>query len=183
MAGCNYDNLTVTSSDGGTGQTSTKTYSKFYDAGEWLIKDRLGLVVVVDHEHKAVPGLHGLAQSMGMLGKGDSIAAGKVALYLWNFDSVAHDVRFKRMVVAAGELDFQNQTLTAAPNDRTETEAGLIPIFNYGTNIQVTVKLDVAGKPKSIRLNLQRRTVDQLKHMYAPGATRPYPWGSRSLKN
>lgn len=175
--------MTVSSFDGTTGQSSTTEFSKYYDAGEWLIRDKLGLVVVVDHEKRNVPGLHDMARSMGMHGPGDSIASGKLTLYLWNFDSVAHDVKFIRMTVRGGMLDFHNQTLTAAPNDRTGTEAGHIPISNYGTSIQMTIELNVAGKPRTIKMNLPRRTVAQLKHMYSAGASRPYPWGNRDFKN
>lgn len=87
------------------------------------------------------------------------------------------------MVVASGVLDFQNQVLPASPNDRTGTEVGHIPIFNYGTDIQMTLELEAAGKPRSIKMKLKRRTVTELKRLYAPGGVRPYPWGARGFRH
>ncbi len=182
LAGCNYGSMIVSSYDGITGKSSTTVYSKYYDNGVWLLKDKLGIVVVVDHEKKQIPIAHGMVQSIGALGPGDSVASGKVSVVLWNFDSVPHQVKFKRLLTRGGELDFQNQVITAVPHEQIETEVGVIPIFNYGKSVQMTLELEVAGKPRRIELELPRRTLQQLKQYFSPGSVRPYPWGGRSVK-
>lgn len=182
MTGCNYGTMTVSSYDGITGKSSTTVYSKYYDNGVWLLKDKLGIVVVVDHEKKQIPIAHGMVQSMGALGPGDSFASGKVSIALWNFDSAPHQVKFKRLLARGGELDFQNQVITAVPHEQTETEVGVIPIFNYGKSVQITLEVEVSGKPRRIELELPRRTQQQLEQFFSPGSVRPYPWGGRSVK-
>jgi hypothetical protein len=182
LAGCKSGTMTVSSYDGITGKSSTTVYSKYYDNGVWLLKDRLGIVVMVDHEKKYVPIAHGMAQSFGALGAGDSYASGKVAISLWNFDSVPHPVKFKRLLTSGGKLDFQNQVITGVPHEQTETEVGIIPIFNYGKSIHVTLEIEVAGKPRRIELELPRRTQQQLDQFFSSGSVRPYPWGGRSVK-
>ncbi|WP_395739941.1 hypothetical protein [Prosthecobacter sp.] len=181
LLGCNYGTMTVGSYDGTTGKTSTKVYSKYYDNGTWLIKDKLGVVVLVDHEKKNIPVAHGVAQSLGALGPGDSVASGKVTVDLWNFDSVSHPVKFKRLLASGGELDFQNQLVTADPHAYTETPVGVIPISNYGTSVHVVLEVEVAGKPRRIELDLPRRTQQQLDQYFSKGAARPYPWGARTV--
>ncbi|WP_397385727.1 hypothetical protein [Prosthecobacter sp.] len=181
LAGCNAGTMTVGHYDGTTGEASKTTYSKYYDNGDWLLKDKLGLVILVDHEKKVIPVAHGTAQALGALGPRDSLASGKLSIVLWNFDSVPHQVKFKRMTVPSGALDFQNEVLTAAPHKETETEAGSFPIFNYGTSIHVTLEVEVAGKPRRIELDLLRRTKAQLNQYFSDGAVRPYPWGARSV--
>lgn len=182
LVGCNYGTMTVSSYDGTTGKASTTVYSKYYDNGVWLLKDKLGIVVIVDHEKKNIPIAHGMAQSLGALGPGDSYASGKVAISLWNFDSVPHPVKCKRLLASGGELDFQNHVITATPHAETETAVGVIPIFNYGKSIHVILEVEVAGKPQRIELDLPRRTQQQLNQFFSPGAARPYPWGARRVK-
>lgn len=182
LAGCNAGTMTVGHYDGTTGKTSTSVYSKYYDNGDWLLKDKLGIVIIVDHEKKNIPIAHGVAQSLGALGPADSMASGKVFVALWNFDSAPHPVKFKRLLASGGQLDFENQVLTATPHEQTETEVGVIPISNYGESVRVTLELEVAEKPRRIVLDLSRRTRQQLDQFFSPGSVRPYPWGARSVK-
>ncbi len=181
LNGCNAGTMTVGHYDGTTGEASKTTYSKYYDNGDWLLKDKLGLVILVDHDKKVIPVAHGTAQALGALGPRDSLASGKLSIVLWNFDSVPHQVKFKRMTVPSGSLDFQNEVVTAAPHKETETEAGSFPIFNYGTSIHVTLEVEVAEKPRYIELDLLRRTKAQLNQYFFDGAARAYPWGARSV--
>ncbi|MFZ2280780.1 MAG: hypothetical protein WAW39_23475 [Prosthecobacter sp.] len=181
LNGCNAGTMTVGHYDGTTGEASKTTYSKYYDNGDWLLKDKLGLVILVDHDKKVIPVAHGTAQAFGALGPRDSLVSGKLSIVLWNFDSVPHQEKFKRMTVPSGSLDFQNEVLTAAPQKETETEAGSFPIFNYGTSIHVTLEVEVAEKPRYIELDLLRRTKAQLNQYFSGGAARPYPWGARSV--
>ncbi len=181
LAACSSTIMTVGSYDGATGETSTKVYSKYYDNGDWLIKDKLGIVILVDHEKKVIPVAHSIAQSFGALGPSDSQASGKLSFALWNFDSVAHQVKFKRMTVPSGTLDFQNEMFSVDPHQEMERPAGSFPLFNYGTSIHVTLEVEVQGKPRRIELDLHRRTKEQLNQYFSEGAARPYPWGARQV--
>lgn len=173
--------MTVGHYDGTTGEVSKAVYSKYYDNGDWLLKDRLGLVILVDHNKKVIPVAHSTAQALGALGPGDSLASGNLSFVLWNFDSVPHQVKFKRMTVPSGSLDFQNEVFSVGPHQEMERAAGSFPIFNYGTSIHVTLEVEVAGKPRRIELDLQRRTKAQLNQYFSDGAARPYPWGARKV--
>lgn len=181
LAGCNAGTMTMGSYDGATGETRKIVYSKYYDNGDWLLKDRLGIVILVEHDKKVIPVARGTAQALGSLGSRDALASGKLSFALWNFDSVPHQVKFKRMTVTSGEMDFQNETITAASHTEVESTAGSFPISNYGTSIHAVLELEVEGKPRRIELDLPRRTKEQLKQYFSEGAARPYPWGARKV--
>ncbi len=182
LAGCNSETLKVGRYDDTTGKTTTIAYSKHYDGSVWLLKDRLGLVVRVEHEKKAIPFTHATAQAFKSFAPEDTLTTGKVSITLWNFDSMAHQVGFKRMVVRSGEMDFQNHVITAPAHEQSEIAAGHVPILNYGKSIPMTLEVEVAGKPLRIELELPRLTKQQSNQFSAPGAVRPYPWGARSVK-
>lgn len=181
LAACSANTMRMGRYDGTTGETSTTVYSKYYDNGDWLLKDRLGLVIIVDHDKKIIPVAHSTAQALGALGPRDSLASGKLSFTLWNFDAVPHQVKFKSMIVPSGTLDFQNELFSVSPHEELERPAGSFPIFNYGTSIHVVLELEVEGKPRRIELDLPRRTKAQLKQYFSEGAARPYPWGARRV--
>jgi len=181
LAACNSGNMTVSSFDGQTGASATTEYSKYYDKGVWLLDEKLGLEVVVDHQKATIPVVHGVVQSLGALGPSDSMASGKLTLYLWNFDSHAHEVVLRKMVVPSGSLDFKNEKVNAQPNDRTGVEAGSFPIFNCGKSISCDLEIQVDGRARRLRIDLPRFTTTQLKAYYSPGGHLPHPWGNRSL--
>lgn len=181
LAACSSNTMTMGHYDGITGETSTTVYSKYYDNGDWLLKDRLGLVILVDHDKKAIPVAHSTAQALGALGPGDSLATGRLSFVLWNFDSAPHRVKFKSMTVPSGSLDFQNEVFSVSPHEELERPAGSFPISNYGTSIHVTLEVEVEGKPRRIELDLPRRTKAQLDQYFSKGAARPYPWDARKV--
>jgi hypothetical protein len=181
LTACNSGNMTVSSFDGQTGTGTTTEYSKYYDKGVWLLNEKLGLEVVVDHQKLTIPVAHGVAQSLGALGPSDSLASGKLTLYLWNFDSQAHEVVLQKVVVPSGSLDFNNQKISAQPNDRTGIEAGSFPISNYGKSISCKLEVQVDGRAQRLQIELPRFTTTQQKAYYSPGGHLPHPWGNRSL--
>ncbi len=60
LAGCNSGSMNITSYDGKTGKYETTRYSKYYDAGDWLVKDQVGISIVVEHEKKVIPVLYSI---------------------------------------------------------------------------------------------------------------------------
>lgn len=108
------------------GQTDASThtvYSKYYDAGVWLIPQRLGMSVVVDHEKSYIPIVSGVQQSLGALGPGDNSANGKVTVYIWSVDTQRHPVKILRVVGSGQTLKF-NDALIDAPPVRKERRRG-----------------------------------------------------------
>lgn len=178
-SGCQQDGMVVTKTKDGV--TTRSTYSKFYDGGVWLIPDKLGFVLAIDHGKKVTPVAHGAAQSLGALGPGDSVAEGKVMLYLWNFDNRTHAVTYHQLSVPMGSLPFQGQVVEAPPHERTGVEAGKVQLFNYGTEIRCQVALEVEGMRKVLNLTLPRRKQDELPGLYGKNGVPPYPWGRRDL--
>lgn len=181
LAACSSTTMTMGRYDGTTGETSKVVYSKYYDNGDWLLKDRLGIVILVDHDKKRIPIAHSTAQVLGALGPRDSLASGNLSFSVRNFDSVPHQVKFKSLKVPSGEMDFQNETITAAPHSEVESAAGSFPISNYGTSIHAILEVEVEGKPRRLEMELPRRTKAQLKQYFSEGAARPYPWGARQV--
>ena len=181
LSSCNYSTMSVDQRVNGV--TTRTMYSKYYDDGLWLIPDKLGFALAVDHEKKNVPVLHGAAKFMGALGPSDSVAAGKVTLYLYNFDSKPHVVKFRKLTARGGYLDFEGQALEATSQKRTGVDAGYLQISNFATELDCTVELEVAGRTRTLEMKLPRRKTTELRQLFGPGGTPPYPWGNRSLKS
>lgn len=170
LAGCNAGSMVVDSAAGRT------VYSKYYDAGDWLIPHHVGMSVVVDHEKTLIPVVHELQQSIGALGPSDTYATGKVTVYIWSRDRESH--RVKILKVSSGEkaLAPTNIEFVGVEGQRTGGEVGSFPIFNYGTKIPIKIDYEIDGKPGTMELSLERRTMDDLDKYFGPGGVPPYPW-------
>lgn len=168
--------LVVDSHNGQTGQSGRKVYSKYYDDGAWLTPGHLGLSVVVDHEKASIPVVSGAQQSMGALTPSDSLARGKVTIYLWNYDKTAHPVRILRVSSGRSSFTLDNKVLIAAPQDRSGEAVGNLEIFNYATELPVKVEYELNGRRGSLSLKVMRRTQAELNRHYDDPSTIPYPW-------
>ena len=175
LAGCSSGTMTVDSYSAQTRQSSHKVYSKYYDAGVWLVSKHLGMSVVVDHEKNYVPILHGIQQSFGALTPSDLEASGKTTVYLWNFDAQTHPVKIMR-VSSRGQSLAPNKIINVSPKQRTGEVVGNIGIGNYGTEIPVMVEYELDGTRGNLHLTLPRRTYQDLKTYFGPGGKPPYPW-------
>lgn len=175
LAGCNSGTMSVDSYNARTGQSSHTVYSKYYDAGAWIVPNHLGISVVVDHEKTYVPILHGVQQSFGALTPSDLEATGKVTVYLWNFDAETHSVKIMR-VISRAQSFTANKVIGAAPKRRTGELVGNLQIGNYGTEIPVTVQYEFNDTRGKVDLTLPRRTYQDLKKYFGPGGKPPYPW-------
>ena len=175
FTGCNSTTMTVDSYDGRTGRSDRKVYSKFYDAGVWLVPNHIGMSVVVDHEKTRIPIVHGVQQSLGALGPSDSYATGKVTIYIWNGHTQALPVKILR-VSSKGESVSPNQVINAQPKTRTGDAVGRLRVFGYGTEIPIRVEYELNGKRSTVALTLPRRTEDELRKYFGPNGNPPYPW-------
>lgn len=181
LVGCSSGTMKTGLYDSDTGKTRVIVYSKSYDNAAWLLKDRLGIAINVEHDKQGIPPSPNTKLTAETRSTRDAFSTGRVTLALWNFDSAPHQVTFKRMLLSSGEMDFGNHTVTAAPHAEVEIGAGVVPIFSYDKAIRMTLDLEVAGKPHHIELELPRRTQQQFAQFSAPGAVRPYPWGARRV--
>jgi hypothetical protein len=176
LAGCNAGSMVHDRYDPKTGQLSRTVYSKYYDAGDWIIPHHLGMSVVVDHEKTEIPVVHGIQQSIGALGPGDSYANGKITIYIWNRDREAHRVKIVRVSSRDVTLEPKEKIFVGIEGERTGGEVGNMQIFNYGTQIPLKVEYEVGGKPGVLELKLDRRTVEDMKKYFGPDGIPPYPW-------
>jgi hypothetical protein len=168
--------MTVNTYDGTTGKSETKQYSKYYDAGGWIITNKLGMSIVVDHEKKSIPIVHGLQQSLGALGPSDLEASGKVTVYVWNFTDNKCSIVLTKITSRNNDIDFSFPAQAIEPQDRPGFEVGQIPISNYGLQIPITIYYQIDGTPGFLSLNLDRRTYDDLKKYFGDDGQPPYPW-------
>jgi hypothetical protein len=162
--------------DARTGVSTRKVYTKYYDAGAWLVPKHLGMSVVVDHEKTRIPIAYGVQRSLGALGPSDSYANGKVTIYLWNFDDQPHAVKIHG--VSSGRKAFTptRQIINAIPQQKTAEVAGNFEIFNSGTSIPLKIDYELNGKRATIELKLARRTEEELLKYFGPNGNPPYPW-------
>jgi hypothetical protein len=158
-----------------TGETENATYSKHFDDGQWLLKDKVGISVVVDNETPMSRQMFG-----GLTGK-DSEGTGKVTAYFWNFDTQEHRVGKLRFAHNGNGWGTQNSGVLSAatPWTRTKTEIGEIPIYSYATELKVQLIVEVDGKTVERRMVLKRRTVEDNRQFFGPGGRSPYPWADR----
>ena len=155
--------------------TTHKTYSKYFDDGQWLLKDKVGISVVVDNETPVG------RQMFGGLTGTDSEGTGKVTVYFWNFDDKPHRVGKLRISHGGKSRGTQDSGVLAAakPWSRTGAEFGEIPFFSYATELKVDVSVEVDGQRIQRTMVLKRRTVEENRRFYGPGGKPPYPWANR----
>jgi hypothetical protein len=92
-------------------------------------------------------------------------------------------VKFRKLTARGGYLDFEGQALEATSQERTGVDAGYLQISNFATELDCTVELEVAGRTRTLEMKLPRRKTTELRQLFGPGGTPPYPWGNRSLKS
>lgn len=176
LTGCNSGTMTVTKYDGATGRSETETYSKYYDAGDWVVPGKVGISVVVDHEKTVVPVVHGIQQSLGALGPEDAVARGKVTIYSWNPTGTRESIRVFEVVSGQSKIALKGKEVPLEPRSRTGSEVGYLEIFNYATEIPVQIRCESNGAEKVLSLTLKRRTHEELRRYFGPQGKPPYPW-------
>jgi hypothetical protein len=146
------------------GPDGTRTvYSKYYDKGVWLEEGRLGLQLVVDH---------GAAPNPNVV-----VADGLVTIYLVNLEDRPREIQSLAVSTPRHEkLLRQDLRVVALKRSRTKVPMGTIPIFDYGTEIPLTVTFQIDGGPQqTLNVTLPRITDPQLKARDS-GERPPYPW-------
>ena len=149
-----------------TGEMEGVNFSKHFDDGQWLVKDKVGISVVVDNEGA----------------RGNTIeGTGKVTVYFWNFDTKEHRVgRLHVEHQGKGSSTQQSDMLPAKkPWSRTRVVFGEIPVNVYATELKVRIIVEVDGKKVERLMTLKRRTGEENRRLFGPGGRSPYPWADR----
>jgi hypothetical protein len=163
ITSCNSGSMSVSSYNRATQSTETLTYSKYYTAHDWIIKDDLCLTVVVHHEKLNIPIVYGVQRDLGLLGSSDFDAKGNVEISLWNQSSTPKTAKILRITFKTQTLDV-SQTLNAPAGSLSEIiKPGSFAISNFGTEIPVKVYYELDGKRYVATLQVKRKTYNELK--------------------
>jgi hypothetical protein len=140
-------------------------YSKYYDRGVWLEEGALGLQVVVDHGTRPNPNL--------------VVATGTVTIYLVNLETKPRTIGDLLVSTSMKETSLPNPTAAVAlPRARTKVPLGSVPIFDYATEVPLTIRYRLDDQPSTTKvITLPRIPEDELK-AWGPGGRPPYPWFS-----
>lgn len=138
-----------------SGRMIKTVYTKFYDAGVWLLPGRVGLSIVVDQvgEYR-----------------------GKVTAYAWNREKEVHAIKFLTISIRGRKMQLDKQHLNAMPGDRSGLELGQAEVSNMATTLLVNVTYEIDGAEATIELELERRTRKDMKKYFGKNGKPPYPW-------
>jgi hypothetical protein len=158
-----------------TGEMESATFSKYFDEGQWLLKDKVGISVVIDNETPMT------RQMFGGLKGTDSEGRGKVTAYFWNFDTKEHRVGKLHLSHNGKGWGTKDSGVLAAakPWTRTGVVVGEIPFDAYATEVKVRVRVEVDGKTVERPMVLKRRTLEDNRRYFGRGGRPPYPWADR----
>lgn len=182
LAGCNTGDMISTQYDSTMKNRKTIRYSKYYDAGDWLIKDKVGLSIVIDHEKRVIPVLYSIQRFMGALGPGDMYAKGNVTVCGWNVTEEKHQIQIEKIVSGSCDIQKTGNLVTLEPKSATTGKIGSFSISNFETQIPIEVYYEADGEKGILKLTCMRRTYEDLKKYFGPNSTSPYPWGN-ALRN
>ncbi len=183
LTACSTGRMAEFAYDAQSGRRALREYSKFYDAGDWLDEGKLGLQIAIIHEKKVVPVLYDLQKGLdavgvpGALGKDDQIASGVITFYLMNLELQNRSLRLLRVTSGTRELTLNGaKNIVAGARSQTRIDLGLVPILNYGTEVQLDVEYELNGVTNAKTLVLKRRTDREMEQYFSRSGRPPYPW-------
>ncbi len=171
LTGCAQSgSMIVEGADSGGGARRT-TYSKYFDAGEWLIPDKLGISVVVDNDTPVSQ------QVFGGLKGTDSFGVGTVTVYFWNLEKQPRTANSIRVSHKGRTLEHTADfKIGPGPFTRTQHVAGTVPFFAYAIDLKLGVAVEIDGQILQKEVTVLRRTSAEMKKYFGPGGEPPYPW-------
>ncbi len=155
LAGCGGTGMVAITPDPATGKMTKKTYTKYYDAGVWLVPGHLGMSVVVDQLDEY---------------------SGKITIYAWNRDKEKRVIKIQAISSGSRKVFIEKSELLAAGDERSSLEVGKIEVLNYGTFIELDVVYELNGVAGKTSLRLERRTEEEMERYFGKNGTPPYPW-------
>jgi hypothetical protein len=155
LAGCRGTGMVAITPDPATGKMTKKTYTKYYDAGVWLVPGHLGMSVVVDQ-----------------LGE----YSAKITIYAWNRDKEKRAIKIQSISSGSRKVFIEKSDLLAIGDERSGLEVGQMEVLNYGTLIELEVAYELDGVAGKASLRLERRTPEELERYFGKNGKPPYPW-------
>lgn len=155
LTGCVGTGMVSITPDPVTGKMTKKTYTKYYDAGVWVVPGHLGMSAVVDQ-----------------LGE----YSGKITLYAWNRDKEMHAIKIQSISSGRRQIIIEKNELQAVGDDRSGLEVGKMEALNYGTFVELDITYEVDGVARKTSLRLERRTPEELEQYFGKNGKPPYPW-------
>ncbi len=157
--------------DPATGRHQRTVYSKYFDGGDWLVPDTIGVSIVMDNDTPKSRQIFG-----GLTGK-DSDGVGTVTVYFWNLGTAIHHTSRIRIAVGDGVLESTKPfEIGPGPNMRSEHKAGQVPFFTYARKLEAKITVECDGQTLNAEIPLLRRTHEELKKYFGKNGMPPYPW-------
>lgn len=149
----------------------TIVYSKYFDGGDWLIFEKVGVSVVIDNDTPLS------RQMFGSLAGTDSDAVGTVTVYFWNLtDTLIVADRIAVKLPEAELVTTKPFQIGPGPFARTRHNAGTCPFFAYATELKTKVTVEIDGETYEVPITASRRTTSEMKKYFGEGGLPPYPW-------
>jgi hypothetical protein len=155
LTGCAGTGMVSVTPDPVTGKMTKKTYSKYYDAGVWIVPGHLGMSVVVDQLEEF---------------------SGKITVYAWNRDKEKHAIKIQSISSGHRQATIEKNDLIAVADERSGLEVGKMGVSNYGTSIDLDVTYALDGVAGKTSLRLERRTPEEVEKFFGKNGKAPYPW-------
>jgi hypothetical protein len=171
LAGCAQPGSMMVGGPSTSGGGGYAHYSKYFDAGVWLIEHKLGMSVVVDNDTPISN------QVLGGLRGTDSDGIGTATIYFWNLEPkmrVTNLIRFQHeQTILEHKSPF---TIGPGPFARTGHKAGKFPFFAYATELKTKVWVEIDGVEVVCEVTAQRRTFAEIDKYFGAKGRPPYPW-------
>ena len=175
ITGCtiNTNTMVVQGTDG------TSHYSQYYDFGNWITKEKIGLIVRAEHSKK-VPITYGLQRYIGALGPNDFDASAQVTLGPANYSKQKVVLEIHSLYSKYSEQNLLNhQTIILEPRSEKIIEIEPTTISNFGTEIVLNLECSVNGERIEKEITLKRLTFEEIDRIVKQGASN-YPWAGSS---
>lgn len=169
--------------DAQSGRKELREYSKFYDAGDWLLEGKLGLQLAITQEKTFIPVLYDIQKGLdaigvpGVLGESDQNATGVITFYLVNLELQNRPLRLLRVSSGAREATpTVVRDIIAGARTQTRIDMGSVPILNYGKEVKLSVEYELGGITNVKSFVLKRRTDKEIEEYFSRNGRPPYPW-------
>jgi hypothetical protein len=163
LCGCAENgSLVSTSYDSKTNQVRRVVHTKYFDGADWVIKDKLGVSVVVDNDRQI----------------DDSFAEGKFVVYLWNLSPTNYKLKSLSLKLNGNEVKkISDVVVDPGPNIRTRVNIATERIFVFATSLATEVIVELDGQTIQKKITAVRRTEEEIKRYWGtPNSFPPYPW-------
>ena len=183
LAACSTGRMAEFAYDPQSGRKELREYSKFYDAGDWLLEGRLGLQIAIAQEKKFIPLLYDLQKGLdaagvpGVLGQDDQSATGLITFYLVNLELQNRPLKLLRVSSGTQErTPAGGKDVIAGARTQTRVDMGSVPILAYGKEVTLSVEYELEGITDVKTFWLKRRTDREIEVYFSRNARPPYPW-------